>query len=86
VTRFIANADTIYGKDTVYMAKYLKPASINPKFFEEPQSVTHKVKSGENLGIIARKYRVTVKQIMTWNHLRSTTIRVGQNLVIQKSY
>ena len=86
VTRFIDNAEVIYGKDTVYMAKYLKPASINPKFFEEPQSVTHKVKSGETLGGIASKYRVTVKQIMAWNHLRSTTIRVGQNLVIQKSY
>ncbi|MBP3425219.1 MAG: transglycosylase SLT domain-containing protein [Rikenellaceae bacterium] len=86
VTRFIAKADEIYGKDTIYMAKYLKPASINPKFFEEPQSVIHKVKSGETLGGIARKYRVTVKQIMAWNRLRSTTIRIGQKLTIQKSY
>ncbi len=86
VTRFIDKADEIYGKDTIYMAKYIKPAQMNPKFFEEPQSITHKVKSGENLGLIARKYRVTVKQIMAWNRLKSTTIRIGQNLVIQKTY
>ncbi|MBE6209880.1 MAG: LysM peptidoglycan-binding domain-containing protein [Rikenellaceae bacterium] len=86
VTKFIDNADAIYGKDTVYMAKYLKPAQMNPKFFEEPQSITHKVKSGETLGAIARKYRVTVKQIMNWNRLRNTTIRIGQKLVIQKNY
>ncbi len=86
IATFLEKADSIYGKDTIFMAKYIKPAQMNPKLFEEPQSITHKVKSGETLGGIARKYRVTVKQIMAWNKLRNTTIRIGQNLVIQKNY
>ncbi len=45
-------------------------------------SVTHVVRSGENLGVIARKYGVTVAQIQQWNGLVGTTIYPGQKLVI----
>ncbi|HMM11069.1 MAG TPA: LysM peptidoglycan-binding domain-containing protein [Bacteroidales bacterium] len=45
----------------------------------------HTVKSGENLGIIAKKYGVTVKQLQTWNNLKSTNLKVGQRLSIYTS-
>jgi len=45
----------------------------------------HTVRSGESLGLIARKYNVTVNQIKQWNHLRSNTIHPGQKLVIVPS-
>ncbi len=48
-----------------------------------PRTVRHRVRSGENLSVIARRYGVTVRQIMNWNSLRSTTIRPGQRLRIQ---
>ncbi|HLT48748.1 MAG TPA: LysM peptidoglycan-binding domain-containing protein [Rubricoccaceae bacterium] len=48
-----------------------------------PRTTTHRVRSGENLTTIARRYGVTVRQIMDWNNLRSTTIRPGQRLRIQ---
>ena len=44
----------------------------------------HKIRKGENLGSIARKYRVTVKQIMRWNNMRNTKIRAGKYLKIYK--
>lgn len=47
-----------------------------------PQRITHRVRRGENLTTIARRYGVTVRQIMNWNSLRSTTIRPGQRLRI----
>ncbi|MDX1438628.1 MAG: LysM peptidoglycan-binding domain-containing protein [Rubricoccaceae bacterium] len=47
-----------------------------------PQQITHRVRRGENLTVIARRYGVTVRQIMNWNSLRSTTIRPGQRLRI----
>ena len=50
-----------------------------------PRTVRHRVRSGENLTVIARRYGVTVRQIMNWNGLRSTTIRPGQRLRIQTS-
>jgi membrane-bound lytic murein transglycosylase D len=42
----------------------------------------HIVRSGENLGLIAKKYSVYVNQLKRWNNLRSNTIYPGQKLVI----
>ena len=44
--------------------------------------VTYKVKSGDNLGKIAKKYGVSVKAIKSKNNLKSDTIYVGQSLKI----
>ncbi|MBU2557072.1 MAG: LysM peptidoglycan-binding domain-containing protein [Bacteroidetes bacterium] len=45
----------------------------------------HIVRSGENLGLIAQKYRVSVNQLKSWNNLRGTMIRPGQKLVVYSS-
>jgi membrane-bound lytic murein transglycosylase D len=45
----------------------------------------HKVRSGENLGLIARKYGLSIAQLKSWNNLRSNLIRPGQNLRVRKS-
>jgi membrane-bound lytic murein transglycosylase D len=45
---------------------------------------THTVRSGESLGIIARKYGVTVRDLKHWNGLRSDMIRAGQRLVVHR--
>ena len=73
-------------KDTVYMAEYLKPSNIDKTRREfNLTSVTHRVRSGENLGTIARKYGVTVRQIINWNKLRNpNSLRVGQRLEIYR--
>ncbi|MEC4048154.1 LysM peptidoglycan-binding domain-containing protein [Flavobacterium sp. SUN046] len=43
---------------------------------------TYKVKSGDNLGVIADKNNVTVAEIKKWNHLKSDNISLGKNLKI----
>lgn len=43
---------------------------------------THLVVRGDTLFGLARRYGVTVGQIRAWNNLESTTIRVGQVLII----
>ena len=45
----------------------------------------HIVKSGENLGSIAKKYRVSVNQLKTWNNMKGTTIYPGQKLIVYSS-
>ncbi len=45
-------------------------------------SVTHIVKSGENLGLVAQKYGVTVAQLQQWNSIKGTTIYPGQKLIL----
>lgn len=46
--------------------------------------VQHKVKPGESLSSIARKYGVTVAEIKKWNNLRSNMIHPKQVLIIYK--
>ena len=47
-----------------------------------PQT-TYKVRSGDTLSGIAERFNVTVRQLMTWNRLRtSSTLRAGQRLVV----
>ncbi|MFM7396013.1 MAG: LysM peptidoglycan-binding domain-containing protein [Gammaproteobacteria bacterium] len=46
---------------------------------------THRVRSGETLSGIARRYGVTVSQLLAWNDLSSKNmLRVGQRLVIRR--
>ncbi|MBO7197484.1 MAG: transglycosylase SLT domain-containing protein [Tidjanibacter sp.] len=81
--KFLDNEATIMGKDTIYLAEYMSPRKNGemPTFVID--SKIHKVKSGENLSAIARKYGVTVKQICKWNNIKDPSkIRVGQKLEI----
>ena len=59
---------------------------VNTKEEIEPRpksSVTHKVKRGEAMAEIAKRYGVSVKQIMAANSLKSNRVKVGQVLKIQ---
>jgi membrane-bound lytic murein transglycosylase D len=83
VTRYLAREDEIHAKDSLYLAKYL--AQPKAALAPVPSSSVHTVKKGEVLGTIARKYGVTVSQIVKWNKLRSAnSIRPGQRLEILK--
>jgi membrane-bound lytic murein transglycosylase D len=44
--------------------------------------VRHKVKSGDNLNKIARKYRAIVDQIISVNNLKNSLIKVGDYLIV----
>ena len=67
------NTDTVDAENTeTSVAK--KPVTIDDK----PK--IHVVKKGESLGVIAGKYRVTTKNLMTWNKLRGNNIQIGQKL------
>ncbi len=48
----------------------------------EQISVTHKVKKGENMQTIAKRYGVSVKQIMASNSLNNYKLKVGQTIKI----
>ena len=83
VPKFIDYEAEIMGKDTLYLAEYMSPRKNGemPTFVID--SKIHKVKSGENLSLIAKKYGVTVKQICKWNNIQDASkIRVGQKLEI----
>jgi membrane-bound lytic murein transglycosylase D len=55
---------------------------------EEPKTETkiveHKVRKGEYLGSIAKKYNVTLAEIKEWNGLESNNVKLGETLIVSK--
>jgi membrane-bound lytic murein transglycosylase D len=47
-----------------------------------PAKIVHRVRSGENLWSIARRYRVYVHQLREWNVLDTDMLRAGQRLFV----
>ncbi|MBP5247136.1 MAG: LysM peptidoglycan-binding domain-containing protein [Fibrobacter sp.] len=45
---------------------------------------SYQVRSGDNLGSIARKFGVSVSNLQTWNGIDGTSIRAGQTLFVEK--
>jgi membrane-bound lytic murein transglycosylase D len=44
--------------------------------------ITYRVRRGDTLSGIARRYQTTVADLKTWNRLRGTRITAGDRLVI----
>ncbi len=82
---YVDKEKDIYGyKDSVYF-NTVKLKQIQNGTVASTGSgsyTTYRVKSGDTLGGIARRYGTTVNNIKSWNNLRSNTIRVGQRLRI----
>ena len=76
---FVANEKEIYAHFIKLDAEKRKDY---PKYSEQDERVVHRVKSGEYLGKIARRYGCSVKKIQQWNNLKNDNIRVGQRLVL----
>jgi len=57
---------------------------VNNETIDKNDRVYYTVKAGDNLGAIAEKYHVTVKEIQYWNALSGNKIIAGESLVIYK--
>ena len=82
-SEFISNEKAIHEKDSLYLKEYLNPANLEKKRAEGVGYI-YTVRKGDNLGLIAKRNRCTVKELMKWNRLKSTVIRPGQKLRIEK--
>jgi membrane-bound lytic murein transglycosylase D len=84
---FVQNEDLIYAYVEAEAAKKEKPIFNDPvtNVEVEQKVITYRVKSGDYLGKIADRNNVSVKNIMKWNHLKSTKVHVGQKLKIYKN-
>ena len=49
---------------------------------QRPRTIRHKVKRGESLSKIARRYGTTVRAIQRANNLTNTNLQIGQRLII----
>ena len=79
---YIEHEDSIH---TYKADVFFNPVTIKKiKDGGDGERIVYKVKSGDYLGKIAGKYRVSVAQIKRWNNLKSNDICVGQKLIIYR--
>ena len=77
--RFLSKEKELYALADTDDAKREKPL---PKYLELNRRLRYKVRSGDYLGKISRKFGVRVSQIKKWNRLRSNKLKIGQRLTI----
>ncbi len=59
-----------------------KPKPSQPEAPKTTGTKTHIVEAGQTLYAISRLYDVTVEQLTQWNNLTTTSINVGQELIV----
>lgn len=79
VPDFIENDSALYAYKT---QKGIEKDKLLAEIKKAQERNIHIVRSGENLGYIAQRYRVSVRNLKSWNNLRSNTIYPGQKLVV----
>ena len=59
-----------------------KPEESKPK--TEFKNIEHIVEKGEYLGTIARKYKASINDLLEWNSLSDSNIKLGDKLIVGK--
>lgn len=83
-----SSASTIPAKNDKSMANptvespAASPSRSEPAVTIQKVKITHKVKSGESLSTIAKKYKVTVAELKSWNSLSSDKLSIGKALKV----
>ena len=79
IGKFVSNEEQIYAYAKEDLAKREKQL---PKFQTASDKIRYRVRNGDYLGKIAKRYGVGVSQIKRWNGLRSNNLKIGQRLTI----
>ncbi len=79
INYFIDHEDSLYAFKS---KKGIEREKLLAKIKQAKQRSIHYVRSGENLGLIARRYRTSVSRLKAWNGLRNSRIYPGQKLIV----
>lgn len=75
--------DFMMNEERIKLLEEAKKTEIAGKdYVSKEEKLTHRVRKGENLGVIARKYKCSVKDIKKWNNLSSDRLAINQRLTI----
>jgi len=80
---FVSNEDKIYAYIDSESSKGEKVIPFKEEALASRSGTRyHTIKKGENLGVIARKYGVSVNNLKKWNNIAGTNIQAGKKLKI----
>ncbi|MCX7729185.1 MAG: transglycosylase SLT domain-containing protein [Bacteroidia bacterium] len=80
ISLFLSNEEEIYA----FIQSQKKNSQTYQDFNTQEEKIVHKVKKGETLKSIAKKYGITVSDIKMWNFVGKRGIKPGKNLIIYK--
>lgn len=83
IGKFITHENDIYAYADLEFNKREKPL---PELTKTSNRIRYRVRSGDFLGKIAKRYGVKVSSIKRWNGLRSNSLKIGQRLIIYPRY
>ena len=72
-------------RSPMVLATSIEGSTENLEFFETITEKIYKVSSGDNLYDLARKFDCRVSDLMSWNTLTSTKLRIGQELMVMQT-
>ncbi len=81
-SEIFAYKDSIFFNPSILNAPSKYTSSYQHDVPSGSKKITYKVKAGDILGKIAENHGVTVAQLRSWNNIRGSLIREGQNLTI----
>lgn len=76
-SKFLESRDSLYAS-----ASHSSSAGIGPNETTDSGTVIHKVKSGDSLWEIAKRYHVSVNNLREWNDISGTKLSIGQKLLV----
>ncbi len=84
--KFESLEDSIYAfeaRQAILEAKRIEEEKRRLAEIQKQEEIIHTVRSGEVLGLIAQRYKVSINDIKSWNNIKRDMIYVGQKLSIQ---
>lgn len=82
VGTYLNNENELYAFKT---QKGIEQQTLQEEIKKVSEQRVHVVKKGENLGVIANRYKVSVKQLQNWNNLKNNNLQIGQRLTVFSS-
>lgn len=82
---FVSNEEKVYAYVDYLAAKkegIQREAIVNNETPSSSNTIYHKIRRGESIGLIADKYNVSISNLKRWNNLRGNTIHAGKSLKI----
>lgn len=86
IGKFVNNEERIYEFIDQRLSEREKPLPhlVQGKQYATTSGKYHKVKKGETLMQISRKYGVSVENLKRWNGLKNSNLKVGQKIVVKR--
>ena len=78
----VPSADAVSAVEVAVVTPPVVPAVAAAKVDAAPEKVIYRVKRGDTLYSIAKRYDTTVEELKEWNRLRGSGIQIGQRLTI----